>query len=633
MAQVGSLYTSLTLESASFISGLKKAADAADRQSRVMERAFGAAKGAFAGFVSAVTVGSIVAAGQRALDYAASLGEVAQQLGISTDALQTYQFAATQAGLSQDEMRSALQRLTRTLGEAKVGGDSAVRAFRAIGITGRELANLTTEQAMRRIADAVASIPDPTKRAALEVEFFGKAGQKLDTMLAGGSAAIDGLAASANQLGIVLSAEQIQKADETADKLAALKTVLEARIAGVVADNADSILKLADAVGKLADQASRMSSSDWARIAAGAAGGAVLGAMTPIPGGTIIGGIAGAGAVWNGRAAANDAALARMPGTPLGGVSFDPKTGKFIGLGGAPTPPAPTLDLEALNRRDSSKKAKDPIAESLKRALPGKEAYKEYVNDLKNAAAAQAAGRITADEYSDAIGRIGKSYRDSLDLSTDSGMWLVPIEAADIKLESVEDSLRAINELPMQRAIAEWGHSARAATERLESFATNLTDGLGQAIILGEGFGSAMVRSIKAAAAEMAASGLMDLLMGRKNSHGVRSGGLLSAGIAAVGSLFRGPRAAGGPVAAGSAYLVGERGPEPFFPGRSGTILPNSALRGIRGRDAATDVKVHVSMDQGLKAEVAVIGARSGEAAAAQVLYANRPRPRLPGRL
>ncbi len=40
---------------------------------------------------------------------------------------------------------------------------------------------------------------------------------------------------------------------------------------------------------------------------------------------------------------------------------------------------------------------------------------------------------------------------------------------------------------------------------------------------------------------------------------------------------FGGARAAGGPVSAGSAYLVGERGPELFVPRASGTIVPNGA--------------------------------------------------------
>jgi hypothetical protein len=47
-----------------------------------------------------------------------------------------------------------------------------------------------------------------------------------------------------------------------------------------------------------------------------------------------------------------------------------------------------------------------------------------------------------------------------------------------------------------------------------------------------------------------------------------------------VGSFFgnlasSGARAAGGPVSGGSAYMVGERGPEMFVPGTSGTIIPN----------------------------------------------------------
>jgi hypothetical protein len=41
---------------------------------------------------------------------------------------------------------------------------------------------------------------------------------------------------------------------------------------------------------------------------------------------------------------------------------------------------------------------------------------------------------------------------------------------------------------------------------------------------------------------------------------------------------FRGARAAGGPVAPGSSYLVGERGPELFTPSSSGNITPNNAM-------------------------------------------------------
>jgi tape measure domain-containing protein len=54
-----------------------------------------------------------------------------------------------------------------------------------------------------------------------------------------------------------------------------------------------------------------------------------------------------------------------------------------------------------------------------------------------------------------------------------------------------------------------------------------------------------------------------------------------------------GERANGGPVTSGKRYLVGERGPELFVPGSSGTIVPNGAAQEMqrasgRGGDAAT---------------------------------------------
>lgn len=47
-----------------------------------------------------------------------------------------------------------------------------------------------------------------------------------------------------------------------------------------------------------------------------------------------------------------------------------------------------------------------------------------------------------------------------------------------------------------------------------------------------------------------------------------------------ISDVFGGGRAAGGPVAAGTTYLVGEKGPELFKPSTSGSIIPNNAMGG-----------------------------------------------------
>lgn len=72
---------------------------------------------------------------------------------------------------------------------------------------------------------------------------------------------------------------------------------------------------------------------------------------------------------------------------------------------------------------------------------------------------------------------------------------------------------------------------------------------------------------------------------------------VVGSGLGAVGdaaSWVAGKRAAGGPVSAGRAYLVGERGPELFVPGATGTIVPNAApaTRGMAASGASIVVNV-----------------------------------------
>ncbi len=75
-------------------------------------------------------------------------------------------------------------------------------------------------------------------------------------------------------------------------------------------------------------------------------------------------------------------------------------------------------------------------------------------------------------------------------------------------------------------------------------------------------------------------------------------GGLLSGIGAAIGSIFGGARATGGPVSTGKAYLVGENGPELFTPNAAGNITPNQSLAmpGVSDGGVAT-VRLQLSGD------------------------------------
>lgn len=220
----------------------------------------GGLKATAASAAIAFATGGAIEATRRALDYASSLGEVAQQLGVTTSDLQFFRYAATQTGIEQEEMDKGLQKLTRTLGEAAAGAKKPQQALRDLGFSTAEIGKLaagTGGDALPKLADGFAKIKTPAERARLEVALFGKTGQQLDTLLAGGSAAILELRDAYRALGMELTPEQIARADEAADTLAKLNKVLEAKVAATVADNRDSILSLANALSIAADEAGR----------------------------------------------------------------------------------------------------------------------------------------------------------------------------------------------------------------------------------------------------------------------------------------------------------------------------------------------------------------------------------------
>jgi hypothetical protein len=94
------------------------------------------------------------------------------------------------------------------------------------------------------------------------VALLKKGGEQLDNALVGGSARINELSEAAQKLGIILSDQQIQGAEETAHKLAAVKEVLAAQIAGVVANNANAILSLSSALATLTGEIARFLGSN-----------------------------------------------------------------------------------------------------------------------------------------------------------------------------------------------------------------------------------------------------------------------------------------------------------------------------------------------------------------------------------
>ena len=79
-------------------------------------------------------------------------------------------------------------------------------------------------------------------------------------------------------------------------------------------------------------------------------------------------------------------------------------------------------------------------------------------------------------------------------------------------------------------------------------------------------------------------------------------------------------RANGGPVQMGTRYLVGERGPELFVPGRSGTVIPNTG-----GTNVTVNVDASGTSAQGDSQQANQLGRVIGAAVQAELIKQKRP--------
>lgn len=238
---------------------------------------------------------------------------------------------------------------------------------------------------------------------------------------------------------------------------------------------------------------------------------------------------------------------------------------------------------EIVEERERAEKEVDLILEGRRRHLEREEETNRLLND-------QLMDRLG---YEAELARLGGS--DETVRMAERRLWIE---------ERTNEILRlrlALNQ-DDARAQAEQEHDTLYGAERVgkmrEEFRRSFSEGI-RAALDGDvgGFFESLADRFTDRMLDNLADDLFDLLSGAaKGAFSGQGGGILSA----IGSIFGGFRANGGPVSAGKGYVVGERGPEYFVPGGSGTIIPNvngAIAQANRGIGAVTRSHLSVSIN------------------------------------
>jgi tape measure domain-containing protein len=109
------------------------------------------------------------------------------------------------------------------------------------------------------------------------------------------------------------------------------------------------------------------------------------------------------------------------------------------------------------------------------------------------------------------------------------------------------------------------------------------------------------------------------------NFSGAFSGTAASFNPSSFGMSLLPGRANGGPVSSGQTYMVGERGPELFVPGRSGTIVANDKMGGGGGVNVVVNVDASGSKVEGDEQEGKQLGRLIAAAIQQELVKQKRP--------
>lgn len=174
-------------------------------------------------------VGALVSCTMSAAETADELMTLSKTTGIETDELQKLQYAANFVDVELDTMTGAMTKLTSSMSKARDGSKDASEAFKQLHIRVTDAFGRLRDSndVFYETIDALGRIKNETERDALAMKVFGKSAKELNPLIEAGSKQLKELGIEAENLGVVMSGDDLEALGELQDSMDRFKATTE----------------------------------------------------------------------------------------------------------------------------------------------------------------------------------------------------------------------------------------------------------------------------------------------------------------------------------------------------------------------------------------------------------------------
>ena len=151
----------------------------------------------------------LVGAVKSFTDWGSELTHMSERTGVGVESLSELGYAAKMTGADSETLEAGLRKMQKAITGADEESKAAQQSLDRLGLAAADLQGLSPEKQFELIGKRIAGIEDPTVRAGIALELFGRSGTMLLPMLGD----LSSLRAEARRLGQTISTEDAEAAD------------------------------------------------------------------------------------------------------------------------------------------------------------------------------------------------------------------------------------------------------------------------------------------------------------------------------------------------------------------------------------------------------------------------------------